>query len=171
MDGYGVYSALLADIPVQRGTRTEADAFSLMIQGKTVVAPSRIYVGEVELREMNLHRQAAVDCLLTRHHDGFVRSRALDRVLPINAPWTMPFIVCLIGEYVIEILDQIDAAFERIDPVALGDFVRDNPAFLSLTRQRVASYWDCYYRRVRRDNYVGFRLIRRLEALAAAPLG
>lgn len=133
--------------------------------------PARIYVDEAEFRRRYPDAQAVADSLLTRHHDGFVRARALARLLAANRAWAPPFIVQLIGEYVIEILDQIDEAFERIDPVALGGFVRGNRAFLSLTRQRVASYWDCYYRRIPRDDYVGFRLTRRLGAFAATSPG
>jgi hypothetical protein len=131
-----------------------------------IAIPSRIYTHETVVALRCIGRPAIRDCLLTRHHNGFVRARSLERLLAAGNTWTIPFIIQLVGEYVIEILDQIDDAFDAIDPRALGDFIRENPNFLALIKQRVASYWDCYYRAVRPNDYVGFRLIRRLERLA-----
>ena len=49
----------------------------------------------------------------------------------------------------------------------MGAFVASNPDFVRLTRARVASYWDCYFRRTPRRDHVGFRLIDRIEATGA----
>ena len=60
-------------------------------------------------------------------------------MITLNQPWSMPFLVQLVGEYVIEILDQIETAFDRIDPMVVAPFVRENPSFMHLTRARVVS--------------------------------
>jgi len=44
-------------------------------------------------------------------------------------------------------------------------FLKDNPAFFAITKQRVISYWDCYHRSQRRENYVGFRLLDLFDRL------
>jgi hypothetical protein len=35
---------------------------------------------------------------------------------------------------------------DRIRSSAYHRFAADNPAFIELTRQRIANYWNCYYR-------------------------
>lgn len=48
----------------------------------------------------------------------------------------------------------------------MGAFVRANPDFIRLTRARVISYWNCYFRHIPRQDYVGLRLMDRIEAAA-----
>ncbi len=147
---------------------TEHAAFRLTLDNETLAVPTRIYQDETELRVRHADQPHILDVLLTRHHNGFVRARALARILSGDpAIWTFPFIIELTGEYVVEILQQVEDGFEQLDPEALARFVADNPAFVAVTRQRVESYWDCYYRAIPRGNYVGFHLIRRFETLAA----
>jgi hypothetical protein len=146
--------------------RHATEAFRLSVRDKVIVIPSRVYTPEALVTLRCIGKPTIRDCLLTRHHDGFVRDRAAGRLLAVGNAWTIPFIVQLVGEYVVEILNRIDDAFDAIDQRALGDFIHENPAFLALLKQRIASYWDCYYRTNAREDYVGFRLIRRLESLA-----
>lgn len=109
-----------------------------------------------------------MDCLLTRHHDGYERMAALRDVLGVNQPWTMPYVVQLLGEYVVEIIKLIETSFSRIDARLLRDYLLENPEHLRLTRARVASYWDCYYRQgIKRDDYAGFKVLARIDRLLA----
>ena len=90
-------------------------------------------------------------------------------------PWAAPFIVALIGEYIVEILDDIYTALTPRDAQMVAAFIVQNEAYWSTTKRRVISYWDVYYRwrrssrtrhSYRRDEYVGFKLIDRLETAA-----
>jgi len=83
--------------------------------------------------------------------------------------WAPAYVVPIIGEHVVEIAEQIDAALANADASAYRAFVRANPAFMTLTRQRVASYWDCYWRGrwPRRADYPGARALARLDEMAA----
>ena len=162
-DVAGPASELIALLSTSRGAKFPR-TFDVTVRGERVAIPQRIYLDEQQLLNCAADRRPFADCLLTRHHDGFVRARALDRIIGLNKPWSIPFVVQLVGEYVVEILDQIDIAFDRIDLDVMADFVRENPAFIQLTTRRVVSYWNCYYReRSARADYVGFRLINRLE--------
>ena len=78
----------------------------------------------------------------------------------------MPYVMQLIGEYIYNILDEIDREFDLIDADVLKQFVDENPRFMAQTKQRVISYWDCYYRQVPRRDYVGSKLIERIEQVA-----
>jgi hypothetical protein len=102
-------------------------------------------------------------CVLTRHHDGHVRQRHVGRLATSSEPWVAPFVVHLCGEYVIEILAVIEANMSSMDQYIYGAFSRENPMFLKRTRDRMVSYWDCYYRWLykRELDYVGFRVFKR----------
>lgn len=105
-------------------------------------------------------------CLEARSNDGFQRQRAVQELLEDVQPWSAPFIVALIGEYVIEIMYEINDALTPQASAALADFICANPSYWQLTRQRVVSYWDVYYRaQCKRSDYIGFKL---LDTLAEA---
>jgi hypothetical protein len=87
-------------------------------------------------------------------------------------PWSAPYLVALIGEYVVEILEEIDAALTVDAEKVLAAFLLANPTYWETTKRRVTSYWDVYYRlspeaerRRRRtpDDYIGFKLVDRLD--------
>src|SRR5687767_8120022 len=106
-----------------------------------------------------------VQCLLTRSNDGFQRQRAVRELLTDIRPWSAPFVAALIGEYVIEILHDIHAALSQPLLEALAGFISTNPTYWERTQQRVASYWNVYYRAdFRRSDYVGFKLLDALNA-------
>ena len=68
-------------------------------------------------------------------------------------------VVALCGEYVIELLHYIWERRSLFDVAVLGRWLRDNPEFYARTRSRVISYWDCYYRTARFEDYVGSQLV------------
>jgi hypothetical protein len=158
--------------PIKSQTR-----FFVNVAGEVVSIPGRIYYGSTlshTLRLSGLQREL-IDCLLTRHHNGYVRQSHLERI--INSPniWIPAFVVQLVGEYVIEILQIIDNNLSSLNTPAYTEFVSSNPEFIALTERRVMSYWNEYYRHppwdgrrtvYKRDEYVGFRLIEFFKSLA-----
>jgi hypothetical protein len=141
--------------------------FSVIVCGEAVRIPERTYFHPETYRRAGLSQLQCdmIDCLHTRNHDGFVRERALRSIAQLSAPWTIPFVVRLVGEYVIEILDAIYERRNELDPDAFREFLRNNPLFGAKTRSRVTSYWNAYYRRghpVRAD-YVGSKLLVLLD--------
>lgn len=140
------------------------------VQGDPVVIPHRIYnpVPVSDLAHQGSEAGVAIDCLYTRHNDGFVRQAAHRRLLAgAEHPWVTPFVVQLLGEYVIEICHDIQLFAETDLPTRPGwarqfrSFAHENPDFIALTRQRAASYWACYYRgpHLYRDTYPGLRAL------------
>lgn len=77
----------------------------------------------------------------------------------------MPFVVQLCSEYVVEILQDIEARLPLLDKHVYGTILRGNPAFLDLAQQRMTRYWDGYYRRrwLRSETYVGFLLFKQFR--------
>jgi hypothetical protein len=106
-----------------------------------------------------------LNCILSRHSDGFVRQRSLEKILSSNNIWIPAFVIQLAGEYVVEILELIARNLHSFDTRIYSDFVMNNPKFLELTAQRIESYWDCYYRSTNRGEHAGFRILRYLQDL------
>ena len=112
-------------------------------------------------------QQDIVHCIFSRHHDGFVRQAHALRIYTSVNPWVVPFVLLLIGEYVVDILADIERALGAMPLSLYRDVLRENPSFWTTTKQRVMSYWNCYYRTQypKRTDYVGFRLLQRLQDL------
>ena len=156
-------AAIYASVQLQASQWTEQ--FEALLDGEIVQIPAR-------LRFRNNHADEAlsgdirlmVRCLRSRSCDGFERQRAVRDLLRDAQPWVAPFIVALIGEYLVEILDDVADAFGESVPDSIVEFVKENPAYWFLTKQRVSSYWDVYYRRsTRKQDYVGYKLTRQID--------
>lgn len=142
--------------------------FAVRVSGETVLIPQRIHFADFGLDApvRSVEAQMA-HCLLTRSTDGYERQRAFGTILTLNQPWSIPFLVALIGEYVIEILDDAHAALPLLDRAMVGQFLCENPEFHRLTQARVVSYWDAYHRfRHHGHDYVGFKLLEALASMA-----
>jgi len=151
----------------------------VVLGNETVRIPSRIYwTPPTSLTSFKLTslEKDLLNCIFTRHSNGFVRQEALKNIINSNNYWVTPFILLLAGEYVLAILEDIYSCFDEITPSALSTFILQNPIFYNRIKARIQSYWNCYYRiqfpekiehiKVSQDKrYVGFRLIDKLEDL------
>ncbi|WP_329108717.1 hypothetical protein OG792_08735 [Micromonospora sp. NBC_01699] len=158
-------------------TGPSSSTFSVELDGGPVTIPYRIDSEEppAELGDrLSVTQLAILDCLYTRHQDGRVRQRRLAQVIGLDEPWVVPFVVRLVGEYVVEILLDIRRELGEIeDPgtpqhATYGRVLAANPSFLALTGQRMASYWNCYHRfpYADRRGYPGYSLMASLRAAA-----
>ncbi|RLU07402.1 hypothetical protein CS078_10310 [Pseudomonas prosekii] len=153
-----------------RQVRLATDRFIQVSVGKDeLFIPYRIYDQDYEGIFAHLTETQSIlySCLLTRHHDGYVRQRHLERVISIREAWVVPFVMQLTGEYVIQIIETVEAHLPTLDPELYGRFVRDNQAYFHTTRARMISYWDCYYRgrHPSQFDYAGFRLFSKFASL------
>jgi hypothetical protein len=125
--------------------------FTVLVRGEQLSAPYRVYYAPANLRSM-ISRSSGDTRLLalcfgSRHWDGHVREECLRQLLvPTDRPWVVPFVVQLIGEYVIEIVEAIAATISSETAARFCEFARENPGFMATTRRRATSYWACYYR-------------------------
>ena len=80
------------------------------------------------------------------------------------------------GEYVIQILSDLNDTFDFMDRENLKQFIQQNPVFYAKIQARISSYWSCYYRtkfpeklngiRVAENKrYVGFQLLTKMDKL------
>ncbi|WP_053729514.1 hypothetical protein [Streptomyces sp. WM6378] len=145
--------AVLAVMPDSR-LQPQA-SFSVAVEGQQVLIPGRLYNDEPPtdaVASLSSRQQQLLHCLYSRHCDGMVRQRHLEKTVGSTDPWVVPFVVQLIGEYVLEILVVICNELRDLATpgtwghLAYGQFIVDNPAFFARTQRRVVSYWSRYYR-------------------------
>ncbi len=167
----GIQSVARALAPAQWTER-----FTVQSERQRVLIPAglRFASEELQLTDDNAAFPFA-RALQTRSNDGFERQRAARYLMRDLQPWGAPFVVALIGEYIVEILDDIAAALTPDSASTLGNFIVDNEAYWQTTKQRVSSYWNVYYRAnassvqrrpYGRNEYIGFKLFERIEAAA-----
>ena len=153
--------ALAADVRACASIITAAQPapsvdFTVRAGDDTLFIPYRICNDEPEpgaLATLAPRARVIARCVYTRHHDGHVRQRNLEQILPVTDHRVTAYVVQLAGEYVIEITAAIRAAFSELATAgtphraAYGRFAAANPGFTGLARARAISYWNQCYRR------------------------
>ena len=148
------------------------DGFTVLVRGEQLSVPYRVYYAPHNLQSVIARSsgdtQALALCLGTRHGSGYVREDCLRQLIGVDRPWVVPFVVQLLGEYVIEIVEAIAAGVSDADPESLSAFVRENPKFMATTKRRATSYWNCYYRwRFRTlQSYPAYAALEAIEKMA-----
>ena len=131
------------------------NSFHVKVRDETVVIPWRINHPEPAAgvaHALTATQRMILHCLYSRHHDGWIRQRHVEQIVASTEPWVVPFVVQLVGEYVLEIVQTITdglpglAVPHSAERRLYGEFVVQNPSFFALTERRVVSYWTCYYR-------------------------
>jgi hypothetical protein len=155
--------------------------FKANVEGDAVLIPVRLhFASQAQILPESDRAWLFARALQTRSTDGFERQCAMRDLLQHRDAWASPFIISLIGEYVVEILDDISEALSPEMEQILGVFIADNKALWETTKHRVTSYWDVYYRGrygsrpghvYSREDYVGFKIVDRLSAAASMQVG
>jgi hypothetical protein len=172
--------AVLAITPASQ--HQSATSFSVVVQGQQVSIPGRLYNDGPPpelVASLSSRQRQVLHCLYSRHCDGRVRQQHLAQIVSSADPWVVPFVVQLVGEYVLEVL--VDICDELRDHGAAGDdlrlaygeFIVANPAFFARTQRRVVSYWSCYYRAAFESfqDYPGCTLLDLLRSAAEDSAG
>jgi len=163
---------ILDNIPLAPITASQ-EFFTVRIHSETLHIPHRIYCAAPDpalINELMPQQSKILCCLLTRHHSGYMRELYLKQLLLPGCcdVWIIPYVIRLLGEYVIEILQVINDNLHLIDTAMLRGFIKDNPEFIKTTESRVMSYWNEYYRLAhpRQDSYVGFKILNYFDEIA-----
>jgi hypothetical protein len=160
--------AVVAIMPTPSHQRSPDDIAQIALNGHPLRIPARIYHPELrssDIASLSQTERSIAACLYTRHHDGHVRQRALSNALDIDEVWATPFVVQLLGEYVIELVEMVAVAVKGPAKTSFVVFLRENPSFLELTSERATSYWNEYYRSrfQRREDYPALSAIATLR--------
>jgi hypothetical protein len=155
----------------------KTEPFLVAVDGGLVRIPYRIYnpePPEALVSALDPLQRLLLSCMYTRHHDGHVRQRHNAHLLNSDRTFVVPFVVQLVGEYVLEILIDIQVGLINLNTAGssertrFGQFGAENPDFLARTISRIASYWGCYYRWnfPNLDDYPGMQLGLSLKSAA-----
>lgn len=105
---------------------------SVGVLGGTVAVLDRVYNAEPDddaVRGLSPRQLTILHCLYTRHHNGYVRQRHVERVVGSAEPWVIPFIIEIAGEYIPQILAIIRRGLPDLDVpgsahnLAYGQFI------------------------------------------------
>ena len=157
--------SLLNKVSLKSGLQISDTFFTVIVNGEKLDIPYRIYFEEPNEKNLTGTELLILNCLFTRHDNGFIRQQRLERIFASNEYWVSPFIMQLLGEYVVEILFTIETNLSDKWINNLTLFIEENTSFFETTKRRVISYWDCYYRNNFnvKENYVGFQILEKLE--------
>jgi hypothetical protein len=83
-----------------------------------------------------------------------------------------PFVVQLVGEYVLPILQLIERAMPKLRETLYAEYVAKNRALFETIGRRTVSYWDVYYRHEypKLSDYPGFRIHSELRRMSKKDL-
>ncbi|OFY47832.1 MAG: hypothetical protein A2W85_13615 [Bacteroidetes bacterium GWF2_41_31] len=143
-------------------------SFQVYLNKEKLAIPYRVYYESQRLfdsKGLNKIQNDILNCILTRHHNGFIREKCLMNILKSDNEWTSPFIFQLIGEYVLELDQLILNNLNENNINKLTKVIIENPEFAETTENRVISYWNCYYRNEypKKEDFVGFKIFRLLK--------
>ena len=126
--------------------------------------PYRLYLLDVEdseYKKLNQIQKQIVCCMYTRSCDGYIREKYLTRLLDMPFElWSIPYIVKLCDEYVVEILKIIYDKLKERDNKDIQRFCLMNKVSINKSYSRMVSYWNEYYRKDEFDfkKYIGRNL-------------
>ncbi|GAC1340179.1 MAG: hypothetical protein NVSMB23_10090 [Myxococcales bacterium] len=142
--------------------------FEVLLRGERLVIPYRLQADAALLHRAESLPPIQRDilfCIFSRHFAGYVREQALRQVIRSANDWVIPFVVQLVGEYVIEIHRVIQEALPFLNRPQYAAFLRANPEMYESIRKRAMSYWDCYYRSgfPARNGYPAFEVLTQFD--------
>lgn len=147
----------------------QSNGLSLYVDRGLVEVPYRVYFEEPDaeiFEKLPESQRLIIRCIYLRHHNGFVRQKYLRQLVGINELFVCPFAIQILGEYVIQMLDDLDEIFTGPFVDACAEFLCANTFYWQQTQSRVVSYWAAYYRcqHPNFDDYIGKKLVDRMNA-------
>jgi hypothetical protein len=137
--------------------------------GEVIFFIYRIYFHEpsAELEDKLTETQKQIlNCIYTRHHNGYIREKRLKKLFGFDNDWILPYKLQLLGEYVIEILFELDKHITNENIRRYKQLTFNNRKYWEQTKSRVASYWNEHYRYPNYKNfndYIGKQIVKRVN--------
>ena len=145
---------------------TSDDVIEYAIKNHVIAIPYRMYlldISDVEYEKMNQIQKQILCCIYTRSCNGYIREKYLRKLLDMPLEeWTIPFVIKLCDEYVLEIIEVIYNKLKARDNTDIQDFCLKNKVSIRKSYARMTSYWNEYYRGYEFNfkKYVGRKLFR-----------
>ena len=144
------------------------DLQKIYLDKEALEIPSRIYFNEPLLDKENKLtdlQKNILNCLYLRHHNGIIRQKRLKLLLDKNDYFIIPYKFDLLGEYVIEILDDLQKHITTDSVHSFAKFAVENEKYFIKAESRMANYWNVYYRwkSQKLRNYIGRQNIDKVK--------
>lgn len=97
----------LACVPLTELPPSIDDIGPVVINGEKLRIPFRFYSSEPDkscLQILTDRQKLLLNAIYTRHSNGFVREQQVKPLLLADESWIPPFVIQLLGEYVLEII-------------------------------------------------------------------
>lgn len=138
------------------------------LNGAGLSIPYRVYLSEPDsecISTLTSHQQLILRAILSRSNDGYIREKCVKELVQSDEPWIPPFVLQLLGEYVLPIIRVVEDHPAVLKRPEYRRFIEENPAFFQLLKQRIISYWNCYYRQTfpQLRDYPAFRMARSFD--------
>jgi hypothetical protein len=154
-----------------RISREVDDALHVRLDGEALIIPRRV-AGQAIRADSDSQpvRTAMIACLMSRHTDGQIREANLRLLLNCREEWAELYVLLLLGDYVVEIVEIASSAILEDTPLAesrrhvMRQIVRENPELFKRLRAQCTSYWNAYQRRTfsHLSDYPGVKALDRL---------
>lgn len=128
------------------------------VLNSAIIIPNRVYFKKpdlynfapqlVEIPSINgsdKTRFSIFNCIYSRDENGYIRQACLEKIIQLSDPWVPPFVLKLLSEYVIQIIDLIAVKVDNLQSELYADFINNNPYFVINMKKRIISYWACYF--------------------------
>lgn len=136
-----------------------------LLDGQKVTFPDRIYYLDEcpTFPTLTFEQRMIYHCIYSRSCNGFIREKHIKAILKEDFPdWTIPYIVKISDEYVVEILDTIYNELKDKNTDNIKEFCSLNFQTFVYGHKRMVSYWNEFYRSqvFHYNDYIGKKLFQ-----------
>lgn len=118
---------------------------NLIWQNKIINYPSRYY-SVITPNEVYTCNNVELLGLYTQSTNGYIREIAILKLMKDDPNSSIPYLVQLLSEYVIEIIISIADNITKTQQELIIQYLNANPEYYDRIKDRISSYWDCYHR-------------------------
>ena len=158
---------LVADRTYNNVIIDDSQDFIQYQQGNEVIRfPYRIYYIDNSndfIEYLSEQQKMILHCIYSRSCEGLVRQKHMHSLLQMDyEDWTIPYIVKICDEYVVEILEMTYDILKDQDTERIKNFCNENREIFCKSYNRMISYWNEYYRHEYTSfhHYIGRKLFR-----------
>ncbi|MDR1218169.1 MAG: hypothetical protein LBK73_01000 [Treponema sp.] len=140
---------------------------TVKLNNDIIKIPCRIYFYEPKnIENLNNIQKGIVCCVYSRHHNGFVRQKYIQKMVDNKNYWVTPFFVQLFGEYIYEIMEIFDE-YLNINMDNCIKFINENQKYWEKIKNRMISCWHEYYRRKYPEfnKYLGKEILEKINKI------
>lgn len=139
------------------------------VDNENFIIPYRVYFNKIstwKIQSLSDQQKIMLACLYSRHHDWYIREEMLRKLSWSNKNFTIPYVVQLLSEYVIELFPIIDAQINENNIEEYHKYYKANQIYFKKVEKRIMSYWNVYYdynKTYKKNNYIWFQILNRIK--------